>query len=342
MTSFHVLSHEEHLKRLQSLATTALARYDLPDAATAKLINLSENATYRIDIPDIDPPRGRNKWALRVHREGYHTKGAIASELSWSTALRESGSVITPTAIAGTDGDLIQTIEDPALPGTRHVVLFDWENGDEPNGALHNLPVSFERLGETTARMHLQIRHWKLPETFERMTWDFATSIGPSPHWGSWRDGIGMTPEIAGLFERTVALIEKRLERFGKSPQRFGLVHCDMRLANILIDGDVTKVIDFDDCGFSWLLYDCATAVSFFEDAPEVPNLLNAWVRGYRKIIDLPAEDEREIQTFVLMRRLLLVAWIGSHSETELAQSMGAAYTLGSVPLCKNYLASFG
>ena len=53
-----------------------------------------------------------------------------------------------------------------------------------------------------------------------------------------------------------------------------------MRLANLLIDGDVTKVIDFDDCGFGWLLYDCATTVSFFEHKPEVPELLAAWVRG--------------------------------------------------------------
>ena len=43
-----------------------------------------------------------------------------------------------------------------------------------------------------------------------------------------------------------------------------------------------------------------------------------------------------------MLRRLLLVAWIGSHSETELAQSMGVSYTEGSVGLCENYLLKFG
>ncbi len=52
-------------------------------------------------------------------------------------------------------------------------------------------------------------------------------------------------------------------------------------------------------------------------------------MRGYRKVIDLPAEDEAEIPTFIMLRRLLLVAWIGSHSETDLAQSMGVEYTQG-------------
>jgi Ser/Thr protein kinase RdoA (MazF antagonist) len=65
-------------------------------------------------------------------------------------------------------------------------------------------------------------------------------------------------------------------------------------------------------------------------------------VRGYRRVGSLSAEEEAEIDTFVMLRRLLLVAWIGSHSETELAQSMGVAYTQGTLPLCERYLSRFG
>jgi Ser/Thr protein kinase RdoA (MazF antagonist) len=151
-----------------------------------------------------------------------------------------------------------------------------------------------------------------------------------------------MTPEIAQVFEKTAALIEQRLAWFGKGPDRFGLVHGDMRLANLLMDGQTVKVIDFDDCGFSWFMYDAATTVSFFEHQPDVPELLAGWVRGYRRFAPLTAQDEAEIGTFVMLRRLLLVAWIGSHSETELAQSMGVDYTRGTVPLCEGYLAHYG
>jgi Ser/Thr protein kinase RdoA (MazF antagonist) len=329
-----VSTHDELLQNLQKLTERAVQRYDLPKQVTVRLINVSENATYKL----VDAGAGRS-WALRVHREGYHSRTAIASELAWLTALKGDGAVTTPTPIKGRDGDPIQTVAIAGLQAPRNTVLFSWEAGTEP---AESDIAGFELLGETAARMHAHVKSWRRPAWFERHTWDFETSLGGRPHWGRWRDGVGMTGECERAFSETVALIARRLDRFGKGPGRFGLVHGDMRLANLLMDGGSVKVIDFDDCGFSWFLYDCATTVSFFEHKPEVPELLGAWVRGYRRVGPLPAEDEAEIETFVMLRRLLLVAWIGSHAETELAQSMGVSYTRGTVALCERYLSRFG
>jgi Ser/Thr protein kinase RdoA (MazF antagonist) len=335
MTAFHQLPQEEQIRRLERVAKSALAQYPFAPDATLSLINLSENATYRIDSAG-------ERFAMRVHREGYHSERAIESELAWAMALRRDGAAVTPAPIPGRNGKLIQTVAHELMPRPRNVVAFRWEDGVEPSEKEHDLSSPFEILGEITARMHLHSMAWKRLPGFERHRWDFDTSIGNKPHWGSWRDGMGMTPERTALFDRTVGLIGIRLQKFGQEPERFGLIHCDMRLANLLIDGQVTKVIDFDDCGFSWLLYDCATTVSFFEHQPEVPRLIDCWVRGYRRVKELPAEDEQEIWTFVMLRRLLLVAWIGSHSETDLAKSMGDEYTASTVPLCEDYLSRFG
>ncbi|MCC7251796.1 phosphotransferase [Hyphomicrobium sp.] len=321
-------------KVLDHLAARAVRRFPLPDGVAPTLINVSENATYRLD----DPATG-GRWALRIHREGYHSRTAIASELAWLAALRESAAANVPSPIRGRDGEFIQTVAADGLAQPRNTVLFAWEAGAEPAA---NDAAGFEQLGETTAKMHAHVRSWKRPPWFERHTWNFDTSLGATPHWGRWRDGMGLTPEIGTVLAETVATIERRLTRFGTGPDVFGLVHGDMRLANLLMDGGTVKVIDFDDCGFSWFLYDCATTVSFFEDAPEVPELIAAWVRGYRRFGNLSPEEETEIATFVMLRRILLVAWIGSHSDTDLARSMGVAYTEGTVPLCERYLVRFG
>jgi Ser/Thr protein kinase RdoA (MazF antagonist) len=101
------------------------------------------------------------------------------------------------------------------------------------------------------------------------------------------------------------------------------------------------KVIDFDDCGFGWYMYDAATPVSFYEHEPQVPGLIESWVKGYRKQLALPKEDEAEIPTFIMLRRILLVAWIASHIEAEFPKSLGAGYTDGTLPLCEDYLRRF-
>ena len=334
--AFDDLPHEEKLTVLGELASGALARYGIEAEAPPALINLSENATYKV----VERGSGR-RFALRVHREGYHSRNAIASELAWSQALRRDGVVITPVPLPGSDAELIQSVGHPAMQRPRHVVLFGWEEGSEPSPSEH-LTEKFGTLGEVAARMHRHSAGWRKPDGFERLTWDFETSLGERPHWGRWADGMGMDADKQALFGRAVALIGRRLARFGKGPERFGLIHCDMRLANLLVDGDTVKVIDFDDCGFSWRLYDAAAAVSYFEHELQVPELLSAWAAGYRRVLPLSAEEEAEMQTFVMLRRMLLVAWIGSHAETDLARSMGIAYTEGTAPLCEAYLTRFG
>ncbi len=335
MTDFEQLSHELQLPVLLELAEAATALYPLPDRLSVKLINLSENATYKVETPE-----GRS-WALRIHRDGYHSKTAIASELAWLMDLRDTGVVTTPRPVMGRDGEIIQQLGQPRMPRPRNIVLFDWETGSEP-GIGEDLSTPFEVLGEVTARMHLHARQWKRPPWFTRHSWDFETSLGDErPHWGRWRDGMGVDAERAKLFGRTVELIGRRLATYGNGAERFGLIHCDLRLANLLIDGKAVKVIDFDDCGFGWYMYDAATPVSFYEHEPQVPALIESWKQGYRRVIELSREDEAEIPTFVMFRRLLLVAWIGSHHETDLAKSMGHPYTEGTVGLCEEYLKKF-
>ena len=106
----------------------------------------------------------------------------------------------------------------------------------------------------------------------------------------------------------------------------------------MLVDGDKVKVIDFDDSGFGWFMYDAATMVSFHEHEAEVPELMAHWAEGYRRVRPLRAEDEKEIETFVMFRRLLLLAWLGSHAEIDLALQLKAHFAEQSTDLCEAYL----
>ena len=323
-------------RRLERLANAALGRYRLPPDASARLVNISENATFRVESASTG-----GEWALRVYREGYQTRASIASELAWIEALRRDRVVATPAPISGADGGLVQAAACERGSAPRHAALFTWEAGEEPREDQADLAERFETLGEIAARMHAHVRAWRRPPGFERFTWDFETTLGSCPRWGPWRGAPDLAREHESLFARTVDTIGRRLALFGATPDRFNLVHGDLRLANLLVDGPTTRVIDFDDCGFGWLMYDCATTVSFFEHRPEVPELIAAWVRGYRRVAPLSRESEEEIATFVMLRRILLAAWLGTHSETETARALGAGYTEGTAPLCEAFLSRF-
>ncbi len=329
------MSLEETLGLLDGLAERSLGLWDMPAGATYRLINVSENATYLVEAP------GGYKSILRIHRENYHSRNAIECELAWADALGDESDVVTPGVYTGKDGQRIQSGTVPGLPNPRFMVLFHFVEGTEPdeNG---DLVAQFEELGGIAAQTHLHSISWQKPAGFERLIWDEETVFGDNPTWGNWRDGPEVTPDLREVLEQVEALVKHRLAAFGKGPERFGLIHADMRLANLLVDDNGTRLIDFDDCGMGWFLYDFATGISFIEDNPLVPAMKDAWVRGYRKIRDLGDEDAREIDTFVMLRRMALLAWIGSHIEAPEPQQLAPGFARVTAELGQAYLDGFG
>ncbi len=311
-------------------ARDALRRYGIAPDADVVLLNVSENATFR-----VDDEHGRS--VLRVHRLGYHSLEAIRSELAWVAALRDDDVVSTPAVLPTLDGSLVAHAAD-GDGRQRHVVRFAWVDGHEPHG--ERLVDDFRTLGAVTARLHAHARGWSRPAGFTRFTWDEETSLGAFGHWGRWQDGLGVGPAEREVLGRCADRVRLRLKEFGAGPDQFGLVHADMRLANLLVSPDRpgVTVIDFDDCGFGWYLYDLGASLSFIEHDPAVPELTAAWVEGYRSVSPLSAAEEAELATFVMLRRLLLVAWIGSHADTATAQEMGAQFTTVSCDLAERFL----
>ncbi|MEL6476761.1 MAG: phosphotransferase [Pseudomonadota bacterium] len=325
---------EGFLQALEQGLHGTVAAWGLSPGTQVTLLNISENATFRADDPEADAPV-----ILRVHRPNYHTRDEILSELAWIDALRAEDVAPIPAVLPMADGGRIAGMT--VAGETRDVVAFEFMSGTEP-APTDDLTEGFHKLGAISARLHGHVKGWTRPAAFMRKTWDFNSTVGAAPHWGDWRAGIGLTPDGMATLERTCGVLEDRLAAFGTGPDRFGLIHADLRLANLLIDGERIGLIDFDDCGFGWFAFDFAAAISFYETDPSIPSLQDAWCAGYRSVADLAAEVEAELSTFIMLRRLQLTAWIASHSETPTAQEMGTAFTDGTVEIAERYLSERG
>ena len=310
------LSHEE-LRNILSL-------WDIGTVQELRLINISENRTYLVDASE--------KFILRQHRNGYHTKIEIESELSWAQSLFDDHIITTPIARAGKNGELVQEVA-----GT-HFALFDFIEGETPS-ENDNLVPKFKNLGGIAARTHLHSLSWRRPRGFIRKSWDLDTILGQDPFWGRWQDGPNVTPEVAEVLDQAEKQVRSALTNYGKDKERFGLIHADMRLANLLVQDDDLRLIDFDDCGFGWFLFDFAAAVSFIETDPQLPDLLNAWLAGFEELRALDDQDRAIIPSLVILRRLQLLAWIGSHMEATEPTALAPFFARETVGLAEEFLA---
>lgn len=312
------------------VAARALTAYDVAPGSALRLLNLSENATYEL----TEAGTGARS-ILRVHRKGYHRHHEIESELAWLDALRRDADIAVPTVIPTRDGRRVVTVDHDGTQ--RYVVHFEMVAGVEPDEKTLTV-TDFHTLGRITAALHDHSREWQRPSGFGRFAWDWEHSLGSQPRWGRWQDAVGVGALEAEVLGRASELLRRRLVDYGSGPDVYGLVHADLRLANLLVDRDEITVIDFDDCGFGWYFYDFGTAVSFFEDDPAVPEWQQAWASGYRTRRELPARDEAMLPSFVLLRRLLLLAWMGTHSHSRESQAISVTYAKGSCELAERYL----
>jgi Ser/Thr protein kinase RdoA (MazF antagonist) len=286
------------IETLQVALASALGRWDFSLRATINFLSHSENTTFLASDPETE-----RDLVLRVHRLDYHMRAEILSEFAWISALVADPVVDTPGPIADREGNLL--CELPASGLTRNVVAFERMSGHEPDQSA-SLPTWFRKLGELCARLHWHSRRWSRARTFERKTWDFDAMLGKRPLWGDWRAGMGLQDSGTRLLRQVADRLAERLHAYGVESHRFGLVHADLRLANLLVEGDRLGIIDFDDCGFSWFFNDFAAAASFIEHQSIVPELQAAWIEGYREVAAVSKEDEAMLPVSVMLRRMLL------------------------------------
>ena len=320
------------------LAEYFLDRYDFGTECMVKLLQLSENYTFLI----FDKESGQKKGVMRISRPGYHTLSELHSELIWLKEIKKNTPIVVADAIPAVDGSCIQTVTNWKDSGEYICMVYEFLEGKAPDESDEQKIVKeFCSLGETTAYLHKQVKEWNDAGKIDRFVWDYDTMIGKTPRWGRWQDAKDMKPDGEKLLNRTCEVIKRRLCSYGKGKDRFGLIHADLRISNLLIEDNQIKVIDFDDCGYGWFLHDLASAVSFIEDNPIVPELIDSWLEGYRKIAELTQEDIHEIDTFIMQRRLQLLAWLTSHIDSDPVKQLNTGYYEGTIKLADRYLTKY-
>lgn len=339
MSDFYAMSTEEQVAQLTQLARKALVHWSLGDAKI-DLLKHRENAVYSVRAASGD------RYALRVHRAAYHSDAELRSELVWMRALNDYG-VHTPAVIPAADGDLFKVVGCEGVPEPRQCDLLAWVDGEQLGSIegdvepeIENLVGSYRLVGALAARLHNQASGWTLPDGFTRHAWDVDGLVGDDPFWGRFWELEALTPGERELVQRARATVRADLEALGKDGQTYSLIHADFLPENLLLDGDDVKLIDFDDAGFGWHLFEFATSLFFYVGEESFEALLAAMVEGYRQHRPISDEHLANLPTFLAARGLTYLGWLHTRKETETAQQLTPMIVEGVTALAEDYLSS--
>jgi Ser/Thr protein kinase RdoA (MazF antagonist) len=286
------------------------------DVDQLELVTVSENATFRVT------DRAGDAFVLRLHRPGYHTFEALNSERIWTRALAESG-VPVPVPVTTRDGADYVCVAVPALGQDRQAGMTRWIEGEllsdviERDPSLAALEHWFERLGEIEAAMHNQSSAWRPPEGFTRHAVDRDGLMGDAPFWGPFWEHPALSAAERMLFSATRDRLRVAMERLGRDPDSYGVIHADLHPGNLLADGEALTVIDFDDTAFGWHLYDIAVGLFHQQRSPHFAAVQRAFVRGYRTLRELGDAAVALIPMFLLVRGLAQIGWLGQRPEID-------------------------
>ncbi len=286
----------------RTLAREALTRW----AATGvpRLLKLRENAVFAVTHGEV------GRAALRLHRRGYQSEDAIRSELWWLDALADAGLPV-PRPVRTGDGALLARLSDGRIAS-----MLTWVDGTPVGEAGVPLPGDGEALmrlhasiGHAVAELHVATDRLHLPPTFQRPRWDTEGLLGDAPLWGRFWEHAAARPEETRLLEDARRAAIAQLADYAATGADQGLIHADVLRENVLMQDHRAALIDFDDSGFGFRLYDLGTALSQNLGEPHLPQIALGLVEGYATLRPLSDQDCRMLPWFTLLRCLASVGW---------------------------------
>ena len=299
-------------EQLTATAERAIQFWDL-GASELKLVSRSENVVFKVERTE------QPHYALRLHRPGYNTLNELRAECMWTEALNHAGIRVPVYRYTSANEPYAQVLL-ADTDQTLQVGLIEWLDGVSL-GSLIDAAEDDERLGYfrqfggIIAQAHNQAADWQAPSGFTRRRWDADGLMGTDPLWGQFWRAPQLNDAQAEVLAETRTRIHSTLTDYGEPEAEFSLIHADLHPYNMLVDGAGIQIIDFDDCGYSWHLYDIAVALYNYRGHRQFADICSELLAGYRASRPLREASLDQLSVFFLIRSLVWLGWINGRPE---------------------------
>jgi Ser/Thr protein kinase RdoA (MazF antagonist) len=297
------------------------------DVVGVELLSATENLVCGARTGDGD------RLVVRLHRPGYTSLTELRSEVVWVDALAGSGLAV-PVPLALPAGD--HHVEVGVGAERRFASVVSWVAGRPLAESLDdatdsNIAGWYRSLGEAAAHIRRHATEWTPPSWFDRRHWNADGLMGDSPHWGPFWESPVLDDRQRRLFAAARDSLHCDLSELASDPARYGLIHADLHIGNVMLHESELTVIDFDDAGYGFHGHELAVAVRPLFGTAWFDTARQAMAHGYRNAVDGAEEDIALIDTFIVVRQLMNIGWLDARPDPRMparrAESIAVAET---------------
>ncbi len=255
------------------------------------------------------------RFLLRVHRPRRHGRHvdsltAIQSELDWLVALRAETDLAVPEPQPALDGRLVTTAVSEGVDEPRCCSLLRWMDGRRH--AASPRPVHLRRLGDAMARLHNHADRWSPPDGFLRIRWDWETFFGDTMEYGGINAAAvwDLLPiDLRRMFDEVATQAGRRWSNSARTPGRSASSMPTSTSTTRCSPAAKRRLIDFDDCGFGYRIYDVAVALWELRHRGDYTAFRDALVEGYTAHRELADEQLAQLDVFIAAREVAFGLW---------------------------------
>lgn len=242
---------------------------------------------------------------LRITEKSIEHLPSYEAEVDFINYLAKN-KVMVSKAILSINNKLVEAIE---LSDSCYIIsIFEKAQGHAPiiDSTEEWNSKLFHKWGQTMGQIHSLSKEYKFPNKFMKRK--------------QWNEDIYFTEEYSIYVEDEKVLniwtrITNELKSLPKDKDSYGLIHYDFHQHNFFIDkNNKLTVFDFDDCIYSWFIFDIA--IAFYHAVACVPinesekrinfawNFIESFLKGYIKENPIDGYWIEKLPLFLEYRRI--------------------------------------
>jgi Ser/Thr protein kinase RdoA (MazF antagonist) len=264
-------------------------------------LRTSENVVVKL-ISETGQP-----YALRIRKIIGTYQEQIMSELVILRDFAEFAHADVPAPLLTRAGELFCIVR--VGDETYMCIIFYWVPGVHVAG--HD--ITFQQMGfmaYSVAQLHSFALQYKSPAGLVRPVYDENWFFG-TKSWTTTPDFVSrFNPDDAVYLRSVNDTIRSYLRTYPRNPSTFGLIHYDLHVGNFLFHESGANMIDFDECGFGYYLFDLAHILFEFIEHPQFDVFKNTAVEQYAAATTTARFSDRDLAMFLALQGIAYANWL--------------------------------